>query len=128
MLRESATTHAQTHAHPIMARVSCSLFPPHVHVAASRQHGAALLLAPTWPVEHPLHLRWMKLCAFSSCSWCGHCKKLDPIYKKLAKRFKSVSSVVVAKMDGTENEHPDIEVKGFPTILFYPAGEAPIGP
>ncbi|KAG2485578.1 hypothetical protein HYH03_015739 [Edaphochlamys debaryana] len=55
--------------------------------------------------------------------WCGHCKKLEPIYKKLAKRFKKVDSVVIAKMDGTENEHPDIEVKGFPTILFYPAGE-----
>lgn len=24
-------------------------------------------------------------------------------------------------MDGTENEHPDIEVKGFPTILFFAA-------
>lgn len=55
--------------------------------------------------------------------WCGHCKKLDPIYKKLAKRFKTVDSVVIAKMDGTENEHPDIEVKGFPTIIFYPAGK-----
>lgn len=22
--------------------------------------------------------------------WCGHCKKLEPIYKKLAKRFKKV--------------------------------------
>jgi len=55
--------------------------------------------------------------------WCGHCKKLDPIYKKLAKRFKKVESVVIAKMDGTENEHPDVEVKGFPTIVFFPAGE-----
>ncbi|KAG2446641.1 hypothetical protein HYH02_008213 [Chlamydomonas schloesseri] len=54
--------------------------------------------------------------------WCGHCKKLEPIYKKLAKRFKKVESVIIAKMDGTENEHPEIEVKGFPTILFYPAG------
>jgi hypothetical protein len=26
-------------------------------------------------------------------------------------------------MDGTENEHPDVEVKGFPTIIFYPAGK-----
>jgi protein disulfide-isomerase A1 len=25
-------------------------------------------------------------------------------------------------MDGTENEHADVEVKGFPTILFYPSG------
>lgn len=54
--------------------------------------------------------------------WCGHCKQLEPIYKKLAKRFKKVDSVVIAKMDGTENEHPDIEAKGFPTLLFFPAG------
>merc|ERR550537_857944 len=54
--------------------------------------------------------------------WCGHCKQLEPIYKKLAKRFKKVDSVVIAKMDGTENEHPDINVEGFPTIMFFPAG------
>lgn len=53
--------------------------------------------------------------------WCGHCKSLAPIYAKLAKRFKDIDSVVIAKMDGTENEHPDIEVKGYPTLLFYPA-------
>jgi hypothetical protein len=29
--------------------------------------------------------------------------------------------VVIAKMDGTENEHADVDVKGFPTILFFPA-------
>jgi hypothetical protein len=34
-----------------------------------------------------------------------------------------VDSVVIAKMDGTENEHPDVEVKGFPTIIFFPAGK-----
>lgn len=55
--------------------------------------------------------------------WCGHCKKLDPIYKKLAKRFASIESVVIAKMDGTENEHPLAEAKGYPTLLFFPAGE-----
>jgi hypothetical protein len=32
-----------------------------------------------------------------------------------------IDSVVVAKMDGTENEHADVDVKGFPTILFFPA-------
>ena len=26
-------------------------------------------------------------------------------------------------MDGTENEHGDVEVKGFPTILFFAAGD-----
>jgi hypothetical protein len=36
-------------------------------------------------------------------------QSLAPIYEKLAKRFSKVDSVVIAKMDGTENEHPDIE-------------------
>lgn len=53
--------------------------------------------------------------------WCGHCKSLAPIYSKLAKRFKDVDSVVIAKMDGTENEVPDLEVQGYPTLLFFPA-------
>jgi hypothetical protein len=34
-----------------------------------------------------------------------------------------VDSVEIAKMDGTENEHADVDVKGFPTILFFPAGD-----
>ena len=53
--------------------------------------------------------------------WCGHCKTLAPIYAKLAKRFAGVDSVVIAKMDGTENEHPDAEASGYPTLLFFPA-------
>jgi protein disulfide-isomerase A1 len=55
--------------------------------------------------------------------WCGHCKKLAPIYKKLGKRFKDVGSVVIAKMDGTLNEHPKMMalVQGYPTLLLFPA-------
>ena len=53
--------------------------------------------------------------------WCGHCKSLEPIYKKLAKRFEKVDSVVIAKMDGTENEHADVDVKGFPSIMLFTA-------
>ncbi|KAK9807619.1 hypothetical protein WJX72_004477 [[Myrmecia] bisecta] len=55
--------------------------------------------------------------------WCGHCKSLAPIYKKLAKRFKKVDSVVIAKLDGTANEHEQLDVKSFPTLIFYPAGK-----
>eukprot|EP00270_Netrium_digitus_P006200 TRINITY_DN18508_c0_g1_i1.p1 TRINITY_DN18508_c0_g1~~TRINITY_DN18508_c0_g1_i1.p1 ORF type:complete len:605 (-),score=218.83 TRINITY_DN18508_c0_g1_i1:139-1905(-) len=53
--------------------------------------------------------------------WCGHCKALEPTYRKLGRRFRNVDSVVVAKMDGTLNEHPDVKVDGFPSIVFYPA-------
>lgn len=30
--------------------------------------------------------------------WCGHCKQLAPTYRKLAKRFRDVDSVVIAKV------------------------------
>ena len=36
---------------------------------------------------------------------------LEPIYEKLAARFAKVDSVVIAKMDGNENNHPDIRLK-----------------
>ena len=55
--------------------------------------------------------------------WCGHCKQLVPIYEKLAKRVKHIKNLVIAKLDGTANEHPSIQVKGFPTIKFYRKGD-----
>lgn len=55
--------------------------------------------------------------------WCGHCKKLTPVYSKLGAMFKDNDKVVIAKMDGTENEVPHVEVKGFPTIVYFDAKE-----
>lgn len=53
--------------------------------------------------------------------WCGHCKKLEPIYADLAKKFKSVKNLIIAKMDATANDSPDdYKVEGFPTIYFAP--------
>ncbi|XP_020407351.1 protein disulfide isomerase 3 isoform X1 [Zea mays] len=42
--------------------------------------------------------------------WCGHCQSLEPTYNNLAKHLRSVDSLVVAKMDGTTNEHPRAKV------------------
>ncbi|KOM50686.1 hypothetical protein LR48_Vigan08g151300 [Vigna angularis] len=53
--------------------------------------------------------------------WCGHCQALEPTYNKLAKHLHSIESIVIAKMDGTTNEHPRAKADGFPTLLFYPA-------
>ncbi|KAF1781718.1 Thioredoxin, conserved site [Phytophthora cactorum] len=54
--------------------------------------------------------------------WCGHCKALAPKYEELAEKFADVDSIMVAKMDATANEidHPGVDVRGFPTILFFP--------
>ncbi|XP_020215222.1 protein disulfide isomerase-like 1-4 [Cajanus cajan] len=54
--------------------------------------------------------------------WCGHCQSLEPTYNKLAKHLSSIESIVIAKMDGTTNEHPRAKADGFPTLLFFPAG------
>jgi protein disulfide-isomerase A1 len=57
--------------------------------------------------------------------WCGHCKSLAPIYDELASIVSGdeslKSKVVIAKLDHTVNEAPD-EIRGYPTIKLYPAG------
>ncbi|CAN1346443.1 Protein disulfide isomerase-like 1-4 [Linum perenne] len=60
--------------------------------------------------------------------WCGHCQSLEPIYNKLAKHLKGIDSIVIAKMDGTTNEHPRAKSDGFPTLLFFPAGNKSFDP
>jgi len=60
--------------------------------------------------------------------WCGHCQALEPVYNKLAKQLRGVDSLVLAKMDGTSNEHARAKSDGFPTILFYPAGNKSFDP
>lgn len=60
--------------------------------------------------------------------WCGHCQALEPMYNKLAKHLRGVDSLVIAKMDGTTNEHPRAKADGFPTLLFFPAGNKSFDP
>lgn len=62
--------------------------------------------------------------------WCGHCRKLAPIYQQLGQVLQDhqadkVHDVVIAKMDGTVNDVPlsvGFTVTAYPTIKFIKAG------
>jgi len=52
--------------------------------------------------------------------WCGHCKKLAPVWDELATAVKDVPNVVIAKLDATANHFPDeVSITGFPTLIMF---------
>ncbi|KAH0587623.1 hypothetical protein H2248_006393 [Termitomyces sp. 'cryptogamus'] len=58
-------------------------------------------------------------------SWCGHCKRLAPIWENLAENFADRKGLVIAKMEAQENDLPasvPFRISGFPTLKFKPAG------
>jgi len=58
--------------------------------------------------------------------WCGHCKKLSPIYDEVAGIFSTDTDVVIAKIDcDGEGNNPvctRFDVTGFPTLKWFPKG------
>mmetsp|Transcript_25186 Transcript_25186/g.65558 ORF Transcript_25186/g.65558 Transcript_25186/m.65558 type:complete len:159 (+) Transcript_25186:74-550(+) len=60
--------------------------------------------------------------------WCGHCKKMQPEYEKLAAKIKKedLSDLLsIAWIDGTANDSPveTMDWSGFPTLYFVKAGQ-----
>lgn len=57
--------------------------------------------------------------------WCGHCKKLAPIWEELAGIYDSKnpeSKVTIAAIDHSNNDvDTPLVIEGYPTIIFYPA-------
>ncbi|CAG7710437.1 unnamed protein product [Allacma fusca] len=52
--------------------------------------------------------------------WCGHCKKLAPVFDELGEKLKN-EQVSIVKMDATANDVPSqFDVRGFPTLFWLP--------
>merc|ERR1712168_418578 len=61
--------------------------------------------------------------------WCGHCKRLAPIWTQLADKYADVEGVTIAKVDCTSDGNKNKQlcntegVNGFPTLNIYRDGE-----
>ena len=60
--------------------------------------------------------------------WCGHCKKLAPMWNQLADSMKPETGIAIAKFDctnesnGVQQTPKNLEVKGFPTLMLFVKG------
>ncbi len=52
--------------------------------------------------------------------WCGHCKTIAPEFLAAAKAIAHNENIMLAEFDGTLNEANEIQIQGYPTILWYP--------
>lgn len=60
--------------------------------------------------------------------WCGHCKKLAPIFDDLGEKLAN-EDVEIVKFDATANDVPPLyQVRGFPSLFWVPkdAKDSPV--
>ena len=54
--------------------------------------------------------------------WCGYCQRFKPIWEDLKKKLNSTSKPMchIGEVESANMHHlPDVEVRSYPTILFY---------
>ena len=56
--------------------------------------------------------------------WCGHCITIKPEFERLQETYKGPIKIIAIDCDDDENKElvAQQEVKGFPTIRYYPSG------
>jgi protein disulfide-isomerase-like protein len=57
--------------------------------------------------------------------WCGHCKRLAPVWKELGEAYAADPDVVIAHVDCTVQRDTcnNLEVRGYPTIKVIRKGQ-----
>jgi protein disulfide-isomerase A1 len=86
-------------------------------IPASNDGPVRIIVGSTFESEVMKAGHWVLLEVYAP--WCGHCKKLAPIYEEVGKAFAG-TGVVIAKVDATSNDLPQsLNVSGFPSLLLF---------
>lgn len=56
--------------------------------------------------------------------WCGHCKRAKPEFQNLMDSYKGPIKIMMVDCEAPENANlvKSQNIKGFPTIRYYPSG------
>nr|XP_039254772.1 thioredoxin domain-containing protein 5-like isoform X1 [Styela clava] len=57
--------------------------------------------------------------------WCGHCKRMEPAWKELAKSYEGHEKVKIGRVDCTKNQAvcQSKGVRGYPTLKYFRNGK-----
>ncbi|XP_026448779.1 protein disulfide isomerase-like 1-6 isoform X1 [Papaver somniferum] len=55
--------------------------------------------------------------------WCVDCEDMSKKIVKLAKHFKGFENLIIARIDASTNEHPELQITEYPMLLFYPSAD-----
>lgn len=58
--------------------------------------------------------------------WCVHCRRLAPVYEKIAEQYQDVLHVVKVNIDEEEQLAGQEKIEVIPTLMLYRKNEAPV--
>lgn len=59
--------------------------------------------------------------------WCGHCKKLAPTWKQLARHMQDKVTIAEVNCDDHSSLCKEQGIQGYPSLVWFAAGDAPSG-
>ncbi|KAJ7885106.1 protein disulfide isomerase [Mycena olivaceomarginata] len=92
---------------------------PPVHAPAINSKGEVTVLDPD---NFHAHLEQGPVFIKFYAPWCGHCKKIKPTWKQLAKIMQGKVTIAEVNCEDHEKLCKSQGVGGYPTLVYYPAG------